>query len=423
MNSMRESLGTYCVYQEGLRGWVYEKGGELTQILPLAGQEVGIPADTPYEYRARAVTLKESGEVLYRSNWCNPRAVLAKGAGIRDIVENAIGTAQILPNAVTVENLSVLAKNAVNNFVGGTKEGWETSGEIAEDAGEGLPVLEIPAPDAQAASNEFDVLPESICEAKFGFRIVGGESGAGVIVGLVPGQTYRAFAYGAEAKGWKEKEPPRFFIEWHNGAETAKYTTYILGSLVNIDGCPPPRYSMPAVPVYALKLVAHRRTALYAALGSTAEGAALRLICPQVYRRGDGRVVAENIYARTLSAISANLGVVSAGLLRGLDAPEPTADTSKFDAFFDLRNNEFRMGNDREKENPDGSPVDPEGDAEYLHFIPGVGFFFKLANFIVTAISSVIKGLFKLRGAGRRRAPCYSRSTRKARRSTERSRD
>jgi hypothetical protein len=190
---------------DALGGWVYEKGGELTQILPLAGQEVGVPADTPYEYRARAVTLKESGEVLYRSNWCNPRAVLAKGAGLRDVVENARGAAQILPNAVTLENLNVLAKNAVNNFVGGTKEGWETNGEIVEDAEEGLPVLEIPAPDAQTASNEFDVLPENIYEVKFGFRIIGAESDAGVIVGLIPGQTYRAFAYDAEAKGWKKK--------------------------------------------------------------------------------------------------------------------------------------------------------------------------------------------------------------------------
>jgi hypothetical protein len=74
--------------------------------------------------------------------------------------------------------------------------------------------------------------------------------------------------------------------------------------------------------------------------------------------------------------------------LRGLDATKPTADTSSFDAFFDLRNNEFRAGNDRSKK-PDGSPVDPEGDAEYLHFIPGIGFFFKLANFIVTAIFSL----------------------------------
>ncbi|WP_187152202.1 hypothetical protein, partial [Treponema endosymbiont of Eucomonympha sp.] len=39
------------------------------------------------------------------------------------------------------------------------------------------------------------------------------------------------------------------------------------------------------------------------------------------------------------------------------------------------------------------------------HFIPGVGFFFKLANFIVTAISSVIKGLFKIARRGQASHP------------------
>jgi hypothetical protein len=107
-----------------------------------------------------------------------------------------------------------------------------------------------------------------------------------------------------------------------------------------------------------------------------------------VYRIGDGKIIAENIITRALSAISANLGLITGGQLQ--------KDAS---SFWNLDTGEFRVGNSPEYEdhNHDGNdnPL-----AEYLHFVPGQGFFQKIKNFIVSSLLSILWGEFKVFRAG-----------------------
>ena len=98
-----------------------------------------------------------------------------------------------------------------------------------------------------------------------------------------------------------------------------------------------------------------------------------------------GTITANELYTGDLAAGGASFGRISAGG-KGLHADKNN--------FWDLENQEFRIGNDIALEN-NGSD-----DAEYLHYKKDKGIFFKLKNFIVSSISSTILGIFRVKGKG-----------------------
>jgi hypothetical protein len=117
--------GTGTVYQnaaswKGAEGGVYATMTQLTQQLPLEGQDAGTPKDTAYKYRARSLTRAYNGSVLHRSDWSAEAAAIAKGTGVRDMVEGAIGTAQLQQKAVTGLNIGDAAVD-ITKMVGGLR--------------------------------------------------------------------------------------------------------------------------------------------------------------------------------------------------------------------------------------------------------------------------------------------------------------
>ena len=99
-----------------------------------------------------------------------------------------------------------------------------------------------------------------------------------------------------------------------------------------------------------------------------------------------GTITANELYAGDLAAGGASFGKISAGGA-GLQADKNN--------FWDLENQEFRIGNDIALEE-NGSD-----DAEYLHYKKDKGIFFKLKNFILSSISSVILGIFRVKSKGK----------------------
>ena len=96
-------------------------------------------------------------------------------------------------------------------------------------------------------------------------------------------------------------------------------------------------------------------------------------------------ITANELYAGNLAAGGASFGKISAGGT-GLQADNNN--------FWDLENQEFRIGNDIKLENS-GSD-----DAEYLHYKKDKGIFFKLKNFILSSLSSTILGVFRVKSKG-----------------------
>ena len=103
-----------------------------------------------------------------------------------------------------------------------------------------------------------------------------------------------------------------------------------------------------------------------------------------------GALGAENIYTESLAAISANMGDIKAGSI----SSTPEAGETKPNVLLDLDNEEFRIGNSPSLEDS-GSE-----DAEYIHYTKGQGLVMKIKNFVVTAIASIISGIFRVKAKG-----------------------
>lgn len=103
-----------------------------------------------------------------------------------------------------------------------------------------------------------------------------------------------------------------------------------------------------------------------------------------------GALGAENIYTESLAAISANMGDIKAGSVSSV----PEAGETKPNVLLDLDNEEFRIGN---KPSLEDSGSD---SAEYIHYTKGKGLAMKIKNFIVTAVASIISGLFRVKAKG-----------------------
>jgi hypothetical protein len=79
------------------------------------------------------------------------------------------------------------------------------------------------------------------------------------------------------------------------------------------------------------------------------------------------------------------------------------AGNNELDNFWDLTTGEFRVGNTRNYEDSSHNGNDNQL-AEYLHYVPGSGFFQKIKNFIVSSVLSILWGRFKIFRAGQDKA-------------------
>lgn len=104
----------------------------------------------------------------------------------------------------------------------------------------------------------------------------------------------------------------------------------------------------------------------------------------------DGALGAESIYTESLAAISANMGDITAGKISSV----PEAGETKPNVSLDLDKEEFRIGN-----NPSLEDSGSE-DAEYIHYTKGQGLVMKIKNFVVTALASIISGIFRVKAKG-----------------------
>ena len=103
-----------------------------------------------------------------------------------------------------------------------------------------------------------------------------------------------------------------------------------------------------------------------------------------------GALGAENIYTESLAAISANMGDITAGKISSV----PEAGETKPNVLLDLDNEEFRIGNTPSLEDSGRE------DAEYIHYTKGQGLVMKIKNFVVTALASIISGVFRVKAKG-----------------------
>jgi hypothetical protein len=384
----------------------YEPSGQLTQQLPLEGQAVDAPVDTTYTYRARGVTKDLMGAILYYSGLSPEQTVLAKATGIRDVVNNAVTTQKLAPDAVTIEKLNVLSKNIINpltapnagdtqNTDGVTPEGWSGDIRLINDPVYGYCGRLLNAAARASCTATFSIMPEDIFEIKVTLRpLYTAPTSGGLTISLSPGSVTDIITWDTAGKKWTESTGNNnVIISGYGEPDDRSFTTYIIGKNVDVKDVPAPKSSGDAIP-RCIRVIAGTTSLSFAEDSSNGYG---RLIIrPQIYRIGDGRIVAENIITKNLSAISGDLGWVNAGLVyQGAAASGfgGKPNTTNLDNFFDLDTGEFRIGNARSFES--ASDKDTNG-GEWLHYIPGAGIFFKVANFIVTAVSSIIKGALRV---------------------------
>jgi hypothetical protein len=98
-------------------------------------------------------------------------------------------------------------------------------------------------------------------------------------------------------------------------------------------------------------------------------------------------VIARNILVEDLTAITGKFGKIKDDTVY--------AGTEESSNFWNLETGEFRVGNTRSCEDSSHSGNDDQR-AEYLHYVPGQGFFQKIKNFIVSSVLSILWGEFKV---------------------------
>ena len=101
-----------------------------------------------------------------------------------------------------------------------------------------------------------------------------------------------------------------------------------------------------------------------------------------------GTITANEIFAGNLAAGGASFGKITSG---------GNAISANANNFWDLEENEFRVGNDINLEDTKtGLPKENNNNAWYFHYSEKFGLALSLAKFVVTSIASIIKGVFKI---------------------------
>jgi hypothetical protein len=345
-------------------------------------------------FRKIVVRKKNAGEMIV-DGAVTANKISAGAVETNKLAAAAVTGEKIDANTVNAANLNVLAKNVVNPFVDGTSEGWVTNGTVVNVDGLGY-VLKLPV-NPYFASNVFTVLPDDIYVFKFGLETLTAlDAGLGLYFGLSSGQAFDGYFYNFPEKKWLlnfSGNTNSYFVENYTAITRKYFTTYILGSRVDISKVPAPSYTDETYLVRCLQLTG-TNTACSLRSGNNPgqpADAAWHFIQPQVYRIGDGRVVARNIITENLSAINANLGRV-------------TGDGNPNDSQYKMVLSDGFSGNENKKGTLLlGATTD---DAYLRRWWNGSVWqmAIKLATFIVDSIASNVIGRFRVFRTGQNTA-------------------
>lgn len=307
-------------YRGALNEYASAYADTFAQTLPLINQAAGLPENTSYLYRIRAVVAKPTTadpDAVARSAWTSAITVVAKPTGTVDIVEKAVKTAQLDESAVTLEKLNVLAKNLVNDLTDdadGTT-GWTVSSggswdRVADTSiTPNYKIARLPSGAAVGIySYPFVVGPNDIIEVEMMAR-----SPSSALCRLRAGimsDYYASSAWDATAKSWGTFSGNASNIVLHGTASTVgtaykKILSYIVGANVQPDEIPAPRNDLTAT------------TVCVKALGGSGSISAVRdsgddlyFFAPSARKEGAGKITAPQIVTKNLAAISAKLGEI-----------------------------------------------------------------------------------------------------------------
>jgi hypothetical protein len=304
------------------------------------------------------------------------------------LAAKAVTGDKIDANTVNAENLNVLAKNVINPFVDGTKEGWTTGSTVVDVDGLGYVLKPSEALGKDFQSNGFTVLPDDIYRFTFGVEsLVELEEAQGLYIGLSRGQVFDVFEYSFTDSKWLPFSTTNdaYFLWSYRAAARKYYTTYILGSRVNISDVPAPIVTDTDYRIFCLQLTGTDTTCRIRSGYNDGQppDAAWYFIQPQVYRIGSSKITAENIITRALSAVSASMGRV-------------TGDGSPNDSQYKLVLSDGFSGNENKKGTfllgaaTDSAYLRRWWDGNVWHMA------IKLATFIVDSIASNIFGRFRV---------------------------
>jgi len=308
--------------------------GNFDQQLPLYLQSASLPRDTAYYYRVRvnvAVPTTASPTAKNVSVNSDGSFALARGTGVRDLVELSVGTAQIQQLAITndkvavgtlqAEKINVVARNKLNSLVNASEgtDGWNLDTGCSIVTVDGYRTLKALTSGgigggAQFITSEFEVLPDQLIELSFGLQCPNYSSGSGLYLGLTFGRAYTRYIFNFTTKKWdlSETNTNEYFINDFRSPDRKNFKTYILGSNIDINDVPAPKYSDQSYSIGCLKLAAgDTGTWLRTGFNATTAGTYWYLFLPQAYVVGSSRIVATQIIVKDLSAINASLGRIT----------------------------------------------------------------------------------------------------------------
>lgn len=369
-------------YRGTVDEWATAYGSTFAQTLPLTNQAAGLPVNTSYLYRIRAVVAKPTTaapDAVSRSSWTSAITVIAKPTGTVDLVAKAVKAAQLDEKAVTVEKLNVLAKNLVNDLTDdadGTT-GWtlNAAATVEVDATIGRRALNMPAVTHANHATVFEIGPNNIIEVDVALRAITASTYASLRLGIDGGTTLQYATWNNTTKSWGAFGSNVTYRDLSITAVTASYTaikSYIVGQNVQPSDIPAPVNAAECVrvvssPTVGIDLVVFGTTSrVYA-------------FAPSARKVGSGKIVAQQIVTPNIAAISAKLGEIK-------------GDTADY---------KLVMGSGGSAD--EGTLLlGAETDASYFRRWKDGGVWkmaIKLATLFVDAVSSKILGIFRVRNS------------------------
>ena len=193
------------------------------------------------------------------------------------------------------------------------------------------------------------------------------------------GDTYEVFRYSRTDKKWifSSVSTNTYFVYDYRSSTKKFFKTYILGYNVDITTVPSPQSTDESYEVWCLKLSSGKtQTRIRSGYNPITTPTFWYLFSPQVYQVGAGKIVAQQIDVKNLSAMSSKLGEIQ-------------GDTADY---------KLVMGSGGSAE--EGTfLLGAETDSAYLRRWKKNGVWnmaIKLATFIIDAVSSKIKGVFEV---------------------------
>ena len=421
---------------KGEAGGTTEYTGIFSKMMPLRGQTMKAPENTAYSWRVRCLTSTPTTlepERRFTGEYSAVLETVARANGIKDLVSGAVGTAQLEDGAVTndkikarsitAENLNVLAFNKVNSFteetVGATLndvDGWSGNGTIVSDIDVPVSFLGFTG---DVVSSEFEVLPDEMYEVSFGMSSSGGVSGSVKDYGS-------CFRWNRNAKTWEVHAAGTGQLTGTLAGGLCYFRTYIIGSQAQISGLPAPSASLGNADIFAVRIKPESHTA--ALMFSSVSGDSV-LVTPQVRQLNGSRITAQQILCEDLKSIAGRFGFISTSAVQ-LDrtnfltantsadqtSAEPDSIGQANGSVYQPKRGEVNFGTTvAVSESEFGTYGSTKGgksddntwdDQEFFHYRPETGdgklsgFFFKIRNFVVTSVASVISGVFRVKAKG-----------------------